>query len=44
MLDLTIDTSEDEKTLGYLTIELQNISEKIKKFYKIIITERCYSQ
>jgi DNA repair exonuclease SbcCD ATPase subunit len=31
MLDLTIDTSEDEKTLGYLTIELQNISEKNKK-------------
>ena len=31
MLDLDINTSEDEKTLRSLTIELQNISEKNKK-------------
>jgi len=31
MLDLDIDTSEDEKTLRSLTIELQNISEINKK-------------
>ena len=31
MQNIEIDTSEDEKTLRYLTIELQNISEKNKK-------------
>ena len=31
MLDLEIDTSEDEKTLRSLTVELENISEKNKK-------------
>ncbi len=31
MLDLDIDTSEDEKTLRSLTLELENISEKNKK-------------
>jgi len=41
-LDLDIDTSEDEKTLRSLTIELQNIAEKNKKIssnnqYKALI-------
>jgi DNA repair exonuclease SbcCD ATPase subunit len=31
MLDLQIDTSEDQKTLSSLTIEIENISEKNKK-------------
>ncbi|MCS5550543.1 MAG: hypothetical protein NZ811_03390 [Gammaproteobacteria bacterium] len=31
LLDLEIDTSEDEKTLRSLTIEIENISEKNKK-------------
>jgi DNA repair exonuclease SbcCD ATPase subunit len=34
MLNLEIDTSEDEKTLRSLMIELQNISEKNKKILK----------
>tara|TARA_R110000782_G_scaffold5469_4_gene18901 strand:+ start:19252 stop:21042 length:1791 start_codon:yes stop_codon:yes gene_type:complete len=42
LLDLDIDTSEDEKTLRSLTIELQNIAEKNKKIssnnqYKALI-------
>jgi DNA repair exonuclease SbcCD ATPase subunit len=31
MLDLQIDTSEDQKTLSSLTLEIENISEKNKK-------------
>jgi len=31
MLDLQIDTSEDQKTLSSLTVEIENISEKNKK-------------
>tara|TARA_B100001057_G_scaffold65241_1_gene58987 strand:- start:2531 stop:4327 length:1797 start_codon:yes stop_codon:yes gene_type:complete len=34
MLDLEINTSEDEKTLSSLTIEIENISEKNKKISK----------
>tara|TARA_Y100001972_G_scaffold55092_1_gene67910 strand:- start:88 stop:1884 length:1797 start_codon:yes stop_codon:yes gene_type:complete len=34
MLDLEIDTSEDEKSLRSLTIEIENISEKNKKISK----------
>ena len=34
LLDLEIDTSEDEKTLRSLTIEIENISEKNKKIQK----------
>jgi len=34
LLDLEIDTSEDEKTLRSITIEIENISEKNKKIQK----------
>ena len=34
LLDLEIDTSEDEKTLRSLTVEIENISEKNKKIQK----------
>ena len=34
MLNLEIDTSEDEKTLSFLTVEIENISEKNKKISK----------
>ena len=44
MLDLQIDTSEDEKALGSLRLEIENISEKNKKIttnnqYKVMLDQ-----
>ena len=37
MLNLEIDTEEEEKEFRFLTKEIENISKKIKKFLKIIL-------
>ena len=44
MLDLEIDTEEDEKTLRFLQKEIENISEKNKKSQKIIILKTHYNK
>lgn len=39
LLEISIDTESDEETLSSLRVELENISEKIKRFQKIINTK-----